>query len=98
MSWNYFFEKEKITHRTNVVKASRIDQDLLQDEGGHRFRQLGTIVHDVQAQWHDLRRQQEVYDVILVGLHQGANNAQGGESQVLETALGTEKAISRTFL
>ena len=79
-----------ITHRTNIIQSGRIDQYLLQDERRHRFRQLGPIVHDVQAQGHDLRRQQEINHIILIRLHQRANDAERGESQVFETALGAE--------
>ena len=44
----------------DVVQSSLVQEDLLEDEGGHGLAQLRARLHDAQTQRDDLRRQQEV--------------------------------------
>ena len=44
----------------DVVEAGLVQEDLLEDEGGHGLAQLRARLHDAETQRDDLRRQQEV--------------------------------------
>lgn len=56
------------TNLTYVVQASLIEQNLLQDECGNGFAQLGPRLHDPKAERNDLCREQEVDHLLLVRL------------------------------
>ena len=49
--------------------------------------ELGALLHDLEAQRDDLRRQQEADHVDLIRLHQGADDTQARQPEVLEGAL-----------
>ena len=65
---------EPVVGLTDVIQTSLVQQDLLQDEGGHSLAQLGAALHDPQTQRDDLRGQQEVDHLLLVGLHEGPDD------------------------
>lgn len=45
-----------------------VEQDLLYNEDGDRLGELGTCLHDAEAEWDDLCRKKEVYDCVIVVL------------------------------
>jgi hypothetical protein len=56
----------------NIRQPRLVEQDLLDDEDGDRLGQLGTCLHDAEAERDDLCRKKEVYDcVVVVLLHLG---------------------------
>ena len=75
---------EPVVGLTDVVEPSLVQQDLLEDEGGHSLAQLGAALHDPQTQWDDLRGEEEVDHLLLVRLHEGPDDPEGGEAKVLE--------------
>ena len=77
---------EPVVGLTDVVQTSLVQQDLLQDEGRHRLAQLRAALHDPQAERDDLGGEQEVDHLLLVGLHEGPDDPEGGEAEVLEGA------------
>lgn len=84
---------ESFISMTYIREANLIEQNLLHDENRDRLRQLGTMLHDPQAERNNLRREEKVDDLSIVGLvdrltpcglDEGTNNSQGRQSQVLE--------------
>lgn len=51
---------ESFVSRADIVKAIIVEQNLLHNEDGHCFAQLGSSLHDAQAERDDLRRQEKV--------------------------------------
>lgn len=45
---------------TDVCKADIVKQYLLDDEDGYSLAQLRSSLHDAQAEWNDLRSQEEI--------------------------------------
>ena len=68
----------------DVAESLLVAQDLLDDEGSHCFRQRLPVLHDSQAQRHDLGLHQEGDRVGVALLHQCTYHPQGSHSQVLE--------------
>ena len=60
--------REAFKGLADVGEAGFIQQDLLQDEGGHCFGELTARLHDAKAQWDDLCCQQKVYDILFISL------------------------------
>ena len=77
---------ESLISGTNVGKSDIIKQDLLHNEDGHSFAQLGACLHDTQAKRDDFGGQQEINDIRRVILHQRTDHTEGGQAQVLERA------------
>lgn len=75
---------ESLISGTNVGKSDIIKQDLLHDEDGHSFAQLGACLHDAQAKGDDFGGQQEVDYIRRVILHQRTDHTEGGQAQVFE--------------
>ena len=87
---------EPVVGLADVVEAGLVQQDLLQDEGGHRLAQLRAALHDPQTQRDDLRGEQEVDHLLLVRLDEGPDDPEGGEAEVLEgpgLADGVEEGV-----
>ncbi len=61
-----------------------IEENLLHDKDGHGLAQFRPSLHDTQAQGDDLSREEEVDHVRRVVLHQGANDSQGRQAEILE--------------
>jgi len=66
---------EALVRLADILQAHIIQQDLLHDKDGHRLAQLGTGLHDTQAQRDDLGGEQEVDDLRAVVLDQRADDA-----------------------
>ena len=56
----------------------------MQDEGGHGLGELAALLHDPEAQGDDLCGEEEVDDLLFIGLDQCSDDAQAGEAEVLE--------------
>ena len=87
---------EPVVGLADVVEAGLVQEDLLEDEGGHGLAQLGAALHDPQAERDDLRGQEEVDHLLFVRLNQGADDAERGETEVLEgsgLADGVEEGV-----
>lgn len=81
-----------------IIKTMIVEEDLLDNENGHRLAQLGARLHDAQTQRNDLRRQKKINDIGRIVLHQGPNDTQRRQPQVLKGArLGgcVEKGIEK---
>ena len=57
------YGKEAFCRGTDVVEPDVVQQDLLDNEGGHCLGQLAAHLHSAQAQRDDLCGQQEVDDL-----------------------------------
>ena len=66
--------REPIVRVADVRQPTVVQQYLLQYEGGHRFAQLRSGLHDAQAQWNDFRRQQKRDHFLFVGLRKKRMN------------------------
>lgn len=66
---------EALSRGADIVEAHVIEQDLLDDERGDGFGQLGAGFHDAQAQGNDLGLEQEINDIGIVDLDQGTDNS-----------------------
>ena len=75
---------EPIVRLTDVRKTAVVQQNLLQDERGHSFTQLGAALHDAQAKRNDLRGEQKRNYLLLVGFYQRSNHSQTRQSEILE--------------
>ena len=75
---------EPVVGLTDVIQSSLVQQDLLQDEGGHSLAQLRAALHDPQTERDDLRGEEEVDHLLLVRLHEGSDDPEGGKAKVLE--------------
>lgn len=82
---------EPLVRLADVAESYLVEEDLLDDEDGDRFRQLRTRLHDPKAEGDDFGREEEVDDVaVIVLLDEGSDDAEGGEAEVLErTSLGS---------
>jgi hypothetical protein len=77
---------EAFVRLADVGEASVVEEDFLDDEDGDGLAQLGAGLHDAEAQRDDLSRKEEVDDLGGVVLDQGADDAQRGQTKVLERA------------
>ena len=87
---------EPVVGLADVIQPSLVQQDLLQDEGGHSLAQLRAALHDPQTERDDLRGEEEVDHLLLVRLHEGPDDPERGETEVLEgTSLadGVEEGV-----
>lgn len=75
---------EPLVGSADIVESIVIEEDLLNDEYGDRLAQLGAGLHDAQAERDDLCGQEEVDDFGGVVLDERTNDAEGGETEVLE--------------
>ena len=60
--------EEALIGMANILQASLVEKDLLNDEDGDSFGELRACFHDAQAERDDLRGQEEVNDRIVVVL------------------------------
>lgn len=58
----------------------------MDDEDGDGLAKFGACFHYTEAEGDDLRGQQEIDDFGRVVLHESADNAEGGQAEVLEGA------------
>jgi hypothetical protein len=58
----------------------------LHDENGDCFGELGAGFHYAEAERNDFGRKEEVDDFAAVVLDESADNAEGGETKILEWA------------
>ena len=49
--------REAFKGLADIGEACFVQQDLLQDEGGHCLGELAARLHNAKAEWDDLRRQ-----------------------------------------
>ena len=75
---------ESLVSLTDVLQAHVVKQYLLDDEDGNGFAELGSSLHDTEAQRDDLRGEEEVDDLGGVILDQSANDTERGQTEVLE--------------
>ena len=61
---------------------------LLEDEGGDGAGELDAAVHGLEAERDEVGGEEEADDLGLVGLHEGAEDAEAGEAEVVEGAGG----------
>lgn len=67
--------------------AHLVEENLLDDKDGDRFRQFGPGLHDAEAERDDLGRQEKVDDVaVVVLLDERADDAERSQAEVLERA------------
>ena len=81
---------------TDIAKADFVEEDLLHNEGGDRLRQLRSGLHDAEAEGYYLGLEKKINDVSVIHLDKSANDAKGGEAQVLKGArlgLGVEERV-----
>lgn len=87
---------EPFVGSTYIVQPGVVEQNLLHDEDGNGFRQLGACLHDPKAERNDLGRQEEVDNLGRVVLDQGADDSEAGEAKIFEGARlggGVEEGI-----
>lgn len=77
---------EAFVSLADILQAHIIEQDLLDDEDGDGLAELGARFHDAQAKRDDFGREEEVDDFAAVVFDQGADDSQGGETEVFEGA------------
>jgi len=75
---------EPLVSLTDVGEPHIIQQDLLNDEDGHRLGKFGAGLHDAEAQWDDLGGQQEIDDIGGIIFDQCTDNAERGQAKVFE--------------
>lgn len=75
---------EPLIRGTDVVESMVIKKNLLYNENGHGLAQLGTRLHDSQAQWDNLRGQEKVDHIRRVILDERSDDTKRGETKVFE--------------
>jgi hypothetical protein len=70
----------------DVRKTDVVEEDLLYNEDGDGFAELGTSLHYAQAQRDDLGSQKEVDDFRRIVLYECANDTERSKAKVLERA------------
>lgn len=75
---------ETLVGSADVVQTVIIQQDLLNYEDGHSLAELRSGLHDAEAEGDDLGGQEKVDDFGRIILDKGTNDAEAGQSQVLE--------------
>lgn len=54
---------KSLVRGTDVIQPMVIEEDLLDNEDGYSLAELRSGFHDSEAQWDDLRSQEEVDDI-----------------------------------
>jgi hypothetical protein len=57
---------ESLSSLAQVVEALLVQQDFLDDEGGHCLRELRPSLHDPQTQWDYLCLKEEANHVVVI--------------------------------
>lgn len=68
----------------DVIEPAVIQQDLLDDEYGHRLTQFRAGLHDTEAEGDNFGREEEVDDFGGVIFHKGTDDSERGQPQVFE--------------
>ena len=61
--------------RTDVVQAVIVEKNLLDNEDGDSLTELGSSLHDAQAEWNNLGSKEEIDHIRAIILHQSPNDA-----------------------
>ena len=77
---------EALVCLADVLQPHIVEQDLLHNEDGHRLAELRAGLHDTQTERDNLGGEEKVDDLGAVILDKRADNAEGGETEVLEGA------------
>lgn len=75
---------EALVSLANVLQPHVVQQNLLNDENGYSLAELGTGLHDTEAEWDDLGCEQEIDNFTAVIFNQCANDAERCEAEVFE--------------
>ncbi len=75
---------EALVGGADVVQAVVVQQDLLDDKDGDGLAKLRAGLHDAQAKGDDLSREEKVNHLRRIILHQGADDTEGGQAEILE--------------
>jgi hypothetical protein len=75
---------EPLVSLADVLQAHVVEQDLLDDEDSNSLAELGTGLHDAEAEWNNFGGEEEVDDFGAVVLDQCSNDAEGGKAEVFE--------------
>lgn len=75
---------EALVSLADVREANVVKENLLYDEDGDGFAELGTGLHDAQAKRDNLGRQEEVDHFRGVVLDKGANDTKRGQAEILK--------------
>lgn len=81
---NHGHVAKTIVGLTNIIQSSLVQQDLLENERGHGFGKLRTSLHDSKAKRDDLGGEEEIDHFLLIGLDQGPDHAQAGQTEIFE--------------
>jgi len=76
--------REPVVSLTNVVEASFVEQNFLENKCCHCFAQLRPALHDAQAEGDDLSGEEEVDNLLLIRLDKSSNDSKRGKPQVLK--------------
>ena len=80
---------EALVGLADVCKTNVIQQDLLDNEDGNGFTELGTRLHDAQAQRDDFGCQEEIDDLGRIILDESANDTKRRQTKIFKwTGLG----------
>lgn len=78
---------ETLVCLTDVGQTHFVEQNLLDDKDGDCLGELGTCLHDTEAQWDDLRGEKEIDNIgVVILLDEGTDNSKRCEAKVLERA------------
>jgi len=77
---------EALVGLADVLQPEVVEEDLLHDEDGDCFGELGAGLHDPQAEGDDLGCEEEVDYFAAVVFDEGADHAEGGQAQVFKRA------------
>lgn len=75
---------EALVRLADVRKTNVIQEDLLYDEDRNGLAELGTRLHDAQAERYDFGGQEEVDDFGRIVLYECADNAERCQAKILE--------------
>jgi len=75
---------EALIGGADIVQPVVIKQNFLHNENGHRLAKFRPSLHNSEAEGNDLGSEKEVDNLGRIVLDQGANDAKGSKTEVLE--------------
>lgn len=77
---------EALVCRTDIVQAMIVEKNLLDNEDGDSLAELGSSLHNAQAERNDLGSKEKIDHIRAIVLHQSPDDAQRCKTEILEWA------------
>lgn len=89
---------EAFVRLADVLQTHVVQENLLYNEDGDGLAELGTGLHDTEAQRDDLSGEEEVDDLGAVVLDESANDTERSQTEIFEGATlggGVEEGVEK---